>query len=110
MKRIQPPPVLQAVEESPTPLPDDMSAWRAACALHMLQPWTQALLVWQQSLTNRAARGSGRGPEWWAAQLREIAHALLRAADLIEGGEGAPPKTETPASFSLRARGENAGG
>ena len=87
MKRVQPPPVLQAVEESPTPPPDRMSPWRAACALHMLQPWTQALLVWQRALPGRAARGFGRGPEWWAAQLREIAHALLRAADLIEGVE-----------------------
>ena len=85
MKRVQPPPIPSAVEESPAPLPDDMSAYRAAVVLNALQPWTRALVVWQRSLTVRARRGWGRGPAWWAGQLREIAHALLRAADLIEG-------------------------
>ena len=83
---IKPPPVLEAVEQAPPP-PDGMSPVRAACALHLLQSWTAPLLAWQRLMPDRITRGSGRGPEWWAGQLREIAGGILRAADLIEGIE-----------------------
>ena len=82
----RPPPVLRA-EEPRTPSPDPMSAGRAYCALHLLDPWTRALLLWQRTLPERARRGFGRSPAWYAARLRDIADGLLHAADIIEGIE-----------------------
>ena len=83
-----PPPHPAAVEESPLP-PDrtGMSAGRAYCALRLLEPWTEALLVWQRVLPRRMSKGFGSGPGWYAARLREIASGILHAADVIEGIE-----------------------
>ena len=84
MRAVATPAVLEA-EEPPAPPLDGLSALRAHRALQALEPWTNALRLWQLALPDRVRRGYGRGPGWYAARLREIADALSRAADIIEG-------------------------
>lgn len=87
MRAVATPAVLEA-EEPPAPPLDGLTALRAHRALQVLEPWARALELWRRALPDRVRRGYGRGPGWYAARLREIADALSRTADIVEGIDG----------------------